>query len=428
MNKIGVFLLNLKYFILQSHSIKKRTSPTPFHPNIWGMLPFILFVLIVIIPWYFQITYPEQLSFFQVTYLLGIGPLLIYYLFSLVVMLFITMIAFPHVPNLKMSLLGYFFLISGMLYAFKLANAPYFKNWNHLIPLYFLVEINLLLISVVPGFIRRETNRIVCALIIATELGLIMYSLGKGSVIFNFTKLHSVWIFYLCGATIIASWFFSRNSYGLGGGISGLACYYTFGHIFRNSPVENIVWLSTPLLLSLVILYNWLTRLSFRVSYDPVLNIYTREFCNNIIHGQANIRMGNTFSVAMIDIDYFKMINDTYGHEAGDKVLHTIAQLVRSYALPRGITCRYGGEELAVFFPQTNLDRAFAISERIHRAIGRASIPVAKNKRETLTISIGVAVNSEGESVLHTLKKADTALYRAKHEGRNRVIKAEDSE
>ncbi len=428
MDKIRVFLLNLKYFILQSRSIKKRTSPTPFHPNIWGMLPFILFILIATIPWYFQITYPEQLSSFQTTYLLGMGPLLIYYLFSLVVMLFITIIAFPHVPNLKVSLLGYLFLISGILYAFRLANAPYFKNWNHFIPLYFLVEINLLLISIIPGVIRRETNRIVCALIISTELGLVMYSLGKGSSLFNFTELHGIWIFYLCGVTIIASWFFSRNSYGLGGGISGLACYYTFGYIFRNSPIENIVWLSTPLLLSLVILYNWLARLSYRVSYDPVLNIYTREFCNNIIQGHANIRMGNTFSIAMIDIDHFKMINDTYGHETGDRVLHIIAQLVRSYALPRGITCRYGGEELAVFFPQTNMDRAFAIAGRIHRAIGRASIPVAKNKREKLTLSIGVATNSGGESILHALKKADSALYRAKGEGRNQVRKAEDSE
>lgn len=428
MDKIRVFLLNLKYFILQSRSIKKRTSVTPFHPDIWGLVPFILFILIATIPWYFQITYPEQLSSFQATYLLGIGPLLIYYIFGLMVMLFITIIAFPNVPNLKVSILGYLFLISGMLYAFRLANAPYFKNWDHLTPLYFLVEINLLLISIAPGFIRRETNRIVCALIISTELGLVMYSLGKGSVIFNFTKLHGVWVFYLCSVTIIASWFLSRNSYGLGGGISGLACYYALGYIFRNSPVENIVWLSTPLLLSLVILSNWLIRLSYRVSYDPVLNIYTREFCNNIIHGHANIRMGNTFSIAMIDIDYFKMINDTYGHETGDRVLHTIAQLVRSYAVPRGITCRYGGEELAIFFPQTNPDRAIAIAGRIHRAIGRASIPVAKNKREKLTLSIGVATNREGESILHTLKRADSALYRAKNEGRNRVINAEDSE
>ena len=134
--------------------------------------------------------------------------------------------------------------------------------------------------------------------------------------------------------------------------------------------------------------------------------------------------MGNKFSIAMIDIDYFKRINDTYGHDAGDRVLHTIAQLVRSYALPRGITCRYGGEELAIFFPQTNLDKAFAISERINRAVSRTALPMTKNKREILTVSIGVASNQEGENVLHTLKKADSALYRAKEEGRNRVIKA----
>ena len=411
-------------FISWLFNIKKRTSQSPFHPDLWGLLPFVMFLLILAIPLYCKIANADKLAFFQINYLSGVGPLFLYYILGLIVMLIITIIAFPHVPNLKVSFLGYLFMISGILYAFRLANAPYFKNWDHLVPFYFLVEINLLLTSVIPGFISREANRIICAIMISTELGFVMYLLGKGSVIFNFTKLHGIWIFYLCSATIITSWFFSRNSYGLGGGISGLACYYAFGYIFSNSPIENIVWLSTPLLLSLVILYNWLTRLSYRVSYDPVLNIYTRGFCNNIIHGQANIHMGNKFSIAMIDLDHFKRINDTYGHETGDKVLHTIAQLVRSCALPRGITCRYGGEELVVFFPQTNLDRAFAIAERIHRAVSRTALPMAKNKREILTVSIGVAANDEGENVLHTLKKADTALYRAKETGRNRVIKA----
>ena len=413
-----------QYFIFWLYNFKRRTSQSSFHPDIWGLLPFVIFLLIVAIPSYFQITNSDKLSTFQTTFFSGIGPLFIYYLFGLVVMLLITVTAFPHVPNLKISFLGYLFMISGMLYAFRLANAPYFKNLEHLAPLYFLVEINLLLISVIPGFISREINRIVCAITIAIELGLVMYMLGKGPAVFNFAQLHRIWIFYLCGATIIASWFFSRNSYGLGGGISGLACYYAFAYIFSNSAIESIVWLSTPLLLSLVILYNWMTRLSYRVSYDPVLNIYTRGFCNNIILGHANIHMGNTFSIAMLDIDYFKRINDNYGHETGDRILHTIAQLVRSYALPRGITCRYGGEELAIFFPQTNMEKALIIAKRIHKAVSRTAIPMTKKKRETLTVSIGVATNYEGESILHTLKRADNALYRAKEQGRNRVIKA----
>jgi diguanylate cyclase (GGDEF)-like protein len=259
-------------------------------------------------------------------------------------------------------------------------------------------------------------------------LGVILHLLGKGPVVFYFTKSHEAWILYLCGATIITSWFFTKNSYGLGGGLSGLACYYAFGNKFSNSPIEDIVWLSIPSLSSFIILYNWLIRLSHRVSYDPVMNVYTRGFCNNIIHGHANVRLGNIFSIAMIDIDHFKRINDTYGHDAGDRVLHTIAQLVRSYALPRGITCRYGGEELAVFFPRTDMDRTVAIAKRIHKAVGGTTINVTKDKKEKLTVSIGIATNSEGESTLHTLKRADSALYRAKHEGRNRIRKAKDLE
>jgi diguanylate cyclase (GGDEF)-like protein len=412
-------------FIFWLLNIKKRTSQTPFHPDIWGLLPFLMFPLILSIPWYYQIAQPEKLSFFQTNYLLGIGPMFFYYVFGLIIMLFLTIISFPHVPNLKISLLGYFFTISGTVYAFKLANAPYFKNFGHITPLYFLIMINLLLISIVPGSIRRETNRIICAIAISMELGLVMLLLEKGSAIFNFTLLYGAWIFPLCAIVIITSWFFSRNNYGLGGGISGLAFYYALAHVFRNTAIENIAWLSTPLLLSIIILYNWLTRLSYRVSYDPVLNIYTRGFCNNIIHGHANINMGSKFSVAMIDIDHFKRINDTYGHEIGDRVLHSIAQVVRGYAMPRGITCRYGGEELAIFFPHTNLYKAFVLAERIHKAVGKTTIPVAKNKKEILTVSIGVATNYKGESVLQTLKRADEALYRAKEGGRNQVKKAE---
>lgn len=412
-------------FVFWLLNIKKRTSQTPFHPEIWGLLPFLMFPLILAIPWYYQITQPEKLSFFQTSYLSGIGPMFLYYIFGLIIMLFITIISFPHVPNLKISFLGYFFMISGVIYAFRLANAPYFRNFGHMTPFYFLVMINLLLISIVPGFMRRETNRIICAIAMSTELGLVMLLLEKGVIIFDLTLRHGVWIFPLCAILIITSWFFSRNDYGLGGGISGLAFYYTFGHVFRNTAIENIIWLSTPLLLSIIILYNWLIRLSYRVSYDPVLNIYTRGFCNNIIHGHANINMGSKFSVAMVDIDHFKRINDTYGHEVGDIVLHTIAQVVRGYAMPRGITCRYGGEELAIFFPHTNLYKAVSICERVHKAVGKVSVPVAKNKKETLTISIGVATNNKGESILHTLKRADEALYRAKEGGRNQVKKAE---
>lgn len=425
MHETNHFLLTLKNITSRLLNIKERSPQTPFHPNIWGMRPFIIFLVIIGAPWYIQKAFPEQLASFQQTYLVGTGPLFIY-LFGLVVTLSITMMAFPHVPNLKVSFLGYLFLISGMLYAFRLADAPYFQKWEHLTPLYFLVEINLLLISIVPAFIHRETNRIICAITISIELGLILYLLGKGPVVFSFTKTHEMWLFYFCAATIIASWFLSKNSYGLGGGLSGLACYYAFGNKFSGSPIEDIVWLSTPLLLSFIILYNWLTRLSFRVSYDPVLNVYNRGFCNNIIHGHANIRMGNTFSIAMIDIDHFKNINDNYGHDVGDRVLHAIAQLVRSHSLPRGITCRYGGEEMAVFFPQTDMDRAFAIATRVHKAIGRTSIPVAKDKKKNLTVSIGVASNSQGESILNTLKRADNALYTAKRKGRNRVIKAKN--
>jgi len=398
----------------------KDVLKSSFHPEIWGIIPFLVFLLLGGILWYFQVTFPQEISNFHKDYFLGGGPFFAY-LFGLGSVLLLNIVSFPHVPNLKLSLLSYLFLISGGFYAFQLRGAPYFKEWSHLTPLYFLVEINLLVISIVPAFIPRKMNRIACSLTVLTELGIISYLLGEGSALLNFTQENRWWIYCLCSLILIASWLFSQNSYGLGGGVSGLAFYYAFACTFQNSPIENIVWLSTPLLLVLIIFYNWFTRLSYRVSYDPLLNIYSREFCNNIIHGHANVRMGKRFSIAMVDIDYFKKINDEYGHDVGDRILHNVAQIVRNSALPQGITCRYGGEEIAVFFPQIDLAKAFAVAKKIHGAVGKTAMHLAYNQKKKITVSIGVAENSEVDDVYTTLRKADELLYHAKQEGRDQV-------
>jgi two-component system cell cycle response regulator len=126
----------------------------------------------------------------------------------------------------------------------------------------------------------------------------------------------------------------------------------------------------------------------------------------------------------MLDIDYFKSINDNHGHDAGDDVLREFAVRIRKSIRGIDLACRYGGEEFVIVMPETDMHVAGVVAERLRRAI--AGEPFAINKgasRIDVTISIGLAtLESKGEPIADVLKRADKALYRAKHDGRNRVV------
>ena len=129
-------------------------------------------------------------------------------------------------------------------------------------------------------------------------------------------------------------------------------------------------------------------------------------------------------AVLMLDIDYFKVVNDSYGHDAGDSVLRRVADVLRAIARLSDVVCRYGGEEFLIIAPDTPLDGAFQLAERIRVGIERQSMPVG-GQTIRLSMSLGVAVK-DGRIGSHErlLKAADEALYRAKQKGRNRVERA----
>jgi two-component system cell cycle response regulator len=125
----------------------------------------------------------------------------------------------------------------------------------------------------------------------------------------------------------------------------------------------------------------------------------------------------------MLDIDYFKSINDGYGHDAGDDVLREFATRIRKSIRGIDLACRYGGEEFVIVMPETDLHVAGMVAERIRRSIAGELFTISKGaKHIPVTISIGLStLEQKGEAVADVLKRADTALYRAKHDGRNRV-------
>jgi diguanylate cyclase (GGDEF)-like protein len=152
---------------------------------------------------------------------------------------------------------------------------------------------------------------------------------------------------------------------------------------------------------------------------DQLTNIYTRRYTLDRLFEEfeRSKRYGESLSMAMIDIDDFKRVNDTYGHDVGDEVLRKISNTLKDSVRKIDIVGRYGGEEFLIIFPHTNLDQSMKSCARI-----------LKNVREfyrwmRLTLSIGVVEASSCNNVDDFLKCSDLALYQAKFGGKNRIVK-----
>jgi len=137
----------------------------------------------------------------------------------------------------------------------------------------------------------------------------------------------------------------------------------------------------------------------------------------------GSARKSSQVAVLLLDIDYFKSINDSYGHDAGDDVLREFAIRMKKSIRGIDLACRYGGEEFVVVMPETDMAVATVVAERLRRRIASEPFPIQEGAGKVeVTISIGIAALRRGESAAAVLKRADQALYRAKRDGRNRVV------
>lgn len=131
-------------------------------------------------------------------------------------------------------------------------------------------------------------------------------------------------------------------------------------------------------------------------------------------------RSGATMTLALLDVDHFKSVNDTYGHPAGDTVLRELAECLRSTCRTTDVIGRYGGEEFVVLFPDTDADEAAVVAERVRAGVERYPMPEGIPH---VTVSLGVVTDAElADDLAAIIEIADGALYRAKHSGRNRVV------
>ena len=128
-------------------------------------------------------------------------------------------------------------------------------------------------------------------------------------------------------------------------------------------------------------------------------------------------RSQRPFSVVIIDLDYFKRVNDTYGHLIGDKTLIALSNLLSDNVRSTDMVGRWGGEEFMIVCPETNSDGARQLAEKIQSVIEQYDFPSI----HTMTCSFGISDSREGDRIENIVGRADSALYRAKKEGRNRI-------
>jgi two-component system cell cycle response regulator len=159
---------------------------------------------------------------------------------------------------------------------------------------------------------------------------------------------------------------------------------------------------------------------------DALTGLYNRRYMESHVGTlvDRSAARGKSLSVLLLDIDYFKAINDTWGHDAGDDVLRDFSDRLRTCIRGIDLACRYGGEEFVVVMPDTDIGVATMVAERIRRRVAGDLFPIQNGQQQIeVTISIGIAARSVPEdTAAMILKRADEALYRAKRDGRNRVV------
>jgi two-component system cell cycle response regulator len=159
---------------------------------------------------------------------------------------------------------------------------------------------------------------------------------------------------------------------------------------------------------------------------DGLTGLHNRRYMESHLETLAEqaAQRSKPLALMMLDIDFFKSINDNHGHDAGDDVLREFAVRIRKSIRGIDLACRYGGEEFVIVMPETDVHVAGMVAERLRRAIAGEPFAIDKgSKRIEVTISIGLStLETKGEPIADVLKRADVALYRAKNDGRNRVV------
>jgi len=205
-------------------------------------------------------------------------------------------------------------------------------------------------------------------------------------------------------------------------------CFKAGGQDFITKPITPVIlkcrllnlFTMQNLLFDLIIANESLTHSSLT---DGLTQLYNRNFLDTRLTQEfsKSKRYNNELCVMMLDIDYFKKVNDTYGHPIGDEVLKKVSNILKDSLRSSDLVARYGGEEFCVLMPHSHTKEAKKLAERLREKIQTTQVSESHQELR-VTISIGLAdFNKDLESEKNLLTNADKALYRAKENGRNRV-------
>ena len=191
--------------------------------------------------------------------------------------------------------------------------------------------------------------------------------------------------------------------------------------------VTSMLFHSSVLTFILLILYlvfwlrNTVEKVTELASHDSLTGLLNRraikEGCR--IHFDFSDRNQSNISVLMIDIDYFKPVNDSYGHDVGDEAICMVADILDQYSRKTDLVARVGGEEFLIVLPSTALEDARRLADKIRKKVESVSF---NERKLQVTVSLGCIQRQKGEAYDAVLKRVDQALYGAKHAGRNCVI------
>jgi diguanylate cyclase (GGDEF)-like protein len=164
-------------------------------------------------------------------------------------------------------------------------------------------------------------------------------------------------------------------------------------------------------------------RLDELANTDELTGVLSRRRFLELAEGVRLRATDGGACIALLDLDRFKQVNDTYGHLAGDAVIRSASEAILSQCREGDLVGRYGGEELVVCLPDGTLEQGMAVAERIRQTLCDHPV-VYEGQTIPMTVSIGVATYRSAETLSQWLSRADSALYEAKHAGRNRCVKA----
>ena len=162
------------------------------------------------------------------------------------------------------------------------------------------------------------------------------------------------------------------------------------------------------------------TKLEEKASVDFLTKLYNRRKFNSFLEyeiSKANRYKEQQLSILLVDIDYFKNVNDFHGHLVGDNILQEVSKILTICSRDTDIVARWGGEEFILMLPQTNVEQAFLVAQKLRVTIEKHKFDEVKH----ITCSIGVTQFQRNEDKDTLFKRVDSALYKAKNAGRNRV-------